>query len=105
MGWIGITTKPFRLCLQSAEMGYPSAQFNIGLFLCQWQRLHAGCGTQAFHWYLQSAAKGGNITAQLNAAMAYEYGDWGWKCDTWREAVHWYRIAADHGGLFRPGQP
>ena len=80
-------------------MGYPSAQFNLGLLYANGKGCAVNSG-EAVHWY-RKAAKQNNITAQLNLGIAYENGE---GIDSnMREAAYWYERAAENGDYYAQG--
>ncbi|MGE6362164.1 tetratricopeptide repeat protein [Psychrobacter glacincola] len=86
-------TKAFEFYLQSANQGYPSAQYELSLMY------EKGIGVKqdnakAFEWYLKSANQG-NSQAQSNLGAMYDQGI-GVQQD-YAKAFEWYTRSASQG--------
>jgi TPR repeat protein len=87
-------TDAFALYKQSAELGHPSAQFQLGYFF------ENGIGTpvsiiDAIHWY-KKAAEMRHVIAQYNLGLLYEEGFPGLEPDL-EKAVEYFCEAASNG--------
>lgn len=78
---------------QSAELGYTSAQYNLGVCYKQGQGV-AKNEVEAVRWYYK-AAEQGHKGAQYNLGVCYRHGQGVAKNEA--EAVKWYRMAAEQG--------
>jgi len=92
----------FKLWLPLAELGYASAQFNLGLMYSKGRGVKQD-DFEAVKWYLK-AAEQGDADAQANLGSAYGAGR-GVRQD-YAEAVKWVKKAAENGsadGQFKLG--
>ncbi|RLL46711.1 sel1 repeat family protein [Oceanobacillus piezotolerans] len=84
--------RAFELFSKAAELGVPEAMYTLG-YMCD-----NGVGTEknldkSNEWYRESAIHGDNFAANKLGHRAFEKGD-----D--KEALAWYRLAADRGDRY-----